>query len=270
LRSHAPLATKSQAPGVPDLERRVWLVSYHCVRCGERGWAVEDGSGAIKPSPALVAQFQKEAADRDTEYAHGQGKKARWLYRGRQPAENSPVQTYIRDVRCYQGPIPATLGFLPKLKPEHHPAMIAPFGLPDELEPGALCIRDCEVRGVHLTLLRPDGRGKAGTGRDKLMVGRSIGWPIVVAPTNDLLGLAITEGIEDALSVHEATGLGVWAAGSASRIPALANVVPTYCESVTVAADGDADGQSAASAFLRAFNRRDVRAVAVLPSGRAA
>jgi len=51
---------------------------------------------------------------------------------------------------------------------------------------------------------------------------------------------------------------------------ARANVVPTYCESVTVAADGDADGQSAASAFLRGFKRGDVRAVAVLPSGRAA
>ena len=48
------------------------------------------------------------------------------------------------------------------------------------------------------------------------MIGRSTGAPIVLAPLTDALGLAITEGIEDALSVHEATGLGVWAAGSAS------------------------------------------------------
>jgi hypothetical protein len=42
--------------------------------------------------------------------------------------------------------------------------------------------------------------------------------PIVLAPPNDLLGSSITEGIEDALTMHEATGLGTWAAGSAARL----------------------------------------------------
>jgi hypothetical protein len=49
--------------------------------------------------------------------------------------------------------------------------------------------------------------------------------PIVVAPLNDLLSLAITEGIEDALSVYEASGLGVWAAGSAPHMAKLAAAV---------------------------------------------
>lgn len=40
------------------------------------------------------------------------------------------------------------------------------------------------------------------------MIGRSKGAPIVLAPLNDLLGLIVTEGIEDALSAHQATGLG--------------------------------------------------------------
>ena len=48
------------------------------------------------------------------------------------------------------------------------------------------------------------------------MIGRSSGSPIVLAPANDLLGLVISEGIEDALSLHEASGCGAWAAGSAS------------------------------------------------------
>jgi hypothetical protein len=43
------------------------------------------------------------------------------------------------------------------------------------------------------------------------MIGRSIGFPIVLAPVNDGLGLSITEGIEDALSLHQATGLPQWA-----------------------------------------------------------
>ena len=48
---------------------------------------------------------------------------------------------------------------------------------------------------VRVRARSPSGRGAGGL-------------PIVVAPVNDSLGLAITEGIEDALSVHEATGFG--------------------------------------------------------------
>jgi hypothetical protein len=91
--------------------------------------------------------------------------------------------------------------------------MIAAFGLVSEPEPGLLQIEDAAVQGVHITRLRYDGLGKAGTGRDKFMVGRSIGTPIVLGPPNDLLGLVITEGIEDGLSVHDVTGLETWAAG---------------------------------------------------------
>jgi hypothetical protein len=62
--------------------------------------------------------------------------------------------------------------------------MIAACGLAYEPEPGLLYIRDDQVKGVHLTLLKPDGSGKAGTEaeRDKLMVGSSSGWPIMLAP----------------------------------------------------------------------------------------
>ena len=60
---------------------------------------------------------------------------------------------------------------------------------------------------IHLTRLNPDGSKLSE--KPKIMIGQSArGFPIVVAPPNDLLGLAITEGIEDALAIHEATGLG--------------------------------------------------------------
>jgi hypothetical protein len=51
-----------------------------------------------------------------------------------------------------------------------------------------------------LTQLAPDGSSKAGTGRDKLIIGRDCVLPIVLAPPTDMLALAIAEGIEDALS----------------------------------------------------------------------
>jgi 5S rRNA maturation endonuclease (ribonuclease M5) len=67
--------------------------------------------------------------------------------------------------------------------------------------------------------------------------------PIVLTPVNDIGGLAISEGIEDALSIHQATGLGAWAAGCANRLPALARAVPRYVESVTILVDDDNDGR---------------------------
>jgi hypothetical protein len=75
-----------------------------------------------------------------------------------------------------------------------------------------------------------------------------------------LLGLAITEGIEDALSAHEATGLGAWAAGSASFMPKLAAAVPNYIECVTVFAHDDASGRRGAVALAMALTDRGIEA----------
>jgi hypothetical protein len=175
----------------------------------------------------------------------------------------------LRETRRYRGQLPATLGFLPARTRGHHPALIAAFGLPVEIEPGILSINDDQVQGVHLTLLRPCGSAKAGTDRDKFMLGPSRGFPIVLASTNDLLGLTVSEGIENALSIYEATGLGAWAAGSASRIPALARIVPDHCEVVTIAADGDEAGRRAAAAFLEVNTTRGIDAEIVVPTRRA-
>jgi Toprim domain len=128
-------------------------------------------------------------------------------------------------------------------------------------KPGELAIADADVRGIHITRLRDDGIGKAGTDADKVMVGMSIFSPIVVASPNDLLGLAIAEGIEDALTVHEATGLGAWAAGSASRLAALADAVPTYIECITIAADDDEAGRRHASALRERLTARGIKEV---------
>jgi hypothetical protein len=85
-----------------------------------------------------------------------------------------------------------------------------------------------------------------------------MGTPIVVAPMGDGLGLAITEGIEDALSVHLVTGLGAWAAGSANRMPALAPAVPYYTDAVTIIADPDDAGQRGAHELADGLFRRGI------------
>jgi hypothetical protein len=147
--------------------------------------------------------------------------RARHLWSCRKDCAGTVVETYLKARGCSL--LPSSIGYLePGAYP--HPAMIAGFGIPDEPEPGAISLAD--PLGVHLTFLDFDGSGKADIDRPKIMMGPSCSFPIVVAQPNDLLGLAITEGIEDAISVHEATGLGAWAAGSANRMAALATRVP--------------------------------------------
>ena len=100
------------------------------------------------------------------------------------------------------------------------------------------------LTAVQLVKLKPDGSDKADVELTKIIVGKgALGSPVVVAPPNDLLGLAIAEGIEDALSIDEATGLGSWASGGAGRMPALADTVPDYIDCVTVFGDDDDVGR---------------------------
>jgi hypothetical protein len=244
---------------------RIWrhspdFASYHCAHCLERGYA-RDGSAA-RLDQAVLERTRREAAERHRSATAKRRDKALWLWRGRRPIADTIGEKYLREARGYTGPLSATLGFLPA-RGEYPPAMIAAFGKPTEPELGRLAIADDVVVGVHLTRLAPDGSGKGGTGADKIIIGRSTGSPIVLAPPNDLLGLGITEGIEDGLSVHEAAGLGAWAAGSASRLPALADAIPSYIESVTVFVDDDDAGRQHAGELAARLAERgvDVRLV---------
>jgi hypothetical protein len=241
----------------------------HCARCGVKGAARDRNSAP--PDPVKLVKARAAAAERDRVLKFERLSKALWLWSNRKPVIGSIAERYLRDARGYGGSLPTTLGFLPA-RGEYPPAMIGAFGLAHETEPGVIAIADTAVTGVHLTRLKSDGSGKA-TFEDpdenaKIMIGHSAGSPIVLAPPNDLLGLAITEGIEDGLSVHEDTGLGVWAAGAASRMPALAPMVPSYIDCTTVVADDDGDGRRFASQLADGISARGVDARAIIVMAR--
>lgn len=203
--------------------------------------------------PHRPSEARRRASARRSEEEDG---RALSLWQGRQPIVRSVAERYLREARGYHGPIPATLGFLPP-RGEHPPAMIAALGVATEPEPGIIEIADADVRAVHLVRLAPNG-----SRLDKITVGRgALGSPIVVAPLNDGLGLAITEGIEDALSIHIATGLGAWATGGASRMPAIAETVPTYCECVTVIGDDNDTGRKNAGELAARLRARGIEAI---------
>ncbi len=205
------------------------------------------------PEPAVRSDDAlKEVAD----YQTRQLDKALWLWRNARPIPGTVGERYLRERRGYSGRIPYTVRFLGG-DDKHLPTMVAAFGLASEPRPGIIVIDESKITGVHLTRLTPEG-DKAKFEKPKTFLGASSGSPIVIAPPNDLLGLAITEGIEDALTAHQATRLGAWAAGAADRLPMLADVIPEYIEAVTVAAHTDEAGQRGASRLADLLDHRGI------------
>jgi hypothetical protein len=248
---------------------RIWrpephFASYNCTRCGLKGHARDDSTASR--DTAAIERAKAEAAERDRIGKAERLSKAQWIWSRSRPLIGTIAERYLLSARGYDGPLPATLRFLPP-RGDHGPAMLAAFGMANEPEPGRIDIKPDAIRGVHITRLAPDGSGKAGTDRDKIMIGLVTGSPIVLAPPNDLLGLAITEGIEDALSAHAATGLGAWAAGAASFLPALASAIPAYVEYITIIADSDSDGERYAAELASQLKQqsRAVRIVRFVP-----
>jgi hypothetical protein len=204
---------------------------------------------AIHPAPTgRNRQVRPEGALKET--------KAAWLWSQRQPIAGTIAERYLREGRKYSGPLPPTLGFLPA-RDDYSPAMIAAYGLVDEPESGVLG-EPRNIQAVHLTRLLRDGSDRERGEKAKISIGRPLGHPVVIAPPNDLLALAITEGIEDALSIHQALGIGAWAAGSATYMPNLTERVPGYIDVVHVELHPD-DGRRYADELIDRLRARGFR-----------
>jgi putative DNA primase/helicase len=197
-------------------------------------------------------QAQEQRREQLRQDAGHQREKARSLWRMSEPATGTIVEAYLRECRRIAVPLPGTVRFLPARKPNQHPTMITAYGIAGEPEPGVITISEAVITAVHLTLLKPDGSDKAGIKPNKITVASPAGRPLVLAPMNDLMGLVITEGIEDALSVHQATGLGAWAAGSAPFMPNLVRAIEQLAtareedaspECITIIVDDDPAGR---------------------------
>jgi hypothetical protein len=208
-------------------------------------WETPERSAPYRPRPRPAAKPETDNRA-----------KARWLWQRSQPIQGTLAEIYLRRERGISCPLPATLRFLPG-NDRYPPAMIAPFVIPHEYEPGKLSVSGNQIDAIHITRLTSDGR-KHPDEPNKKMLASPRGLPIVLAPMNDLLGLAVTEGIEDALSVHQATGLGAWTAGSAPRLPALAEAVPAYTDLVTIVADADTTGTNYSAQLAELLDARNI------------
>jgi hypothetical protein len=233
-----------------NIEKQLW----NCRGCGKGGdviglaqhaggttfaEAVAALSGETRASFKPPPRKRDPGADDDD--VRRRRKTACWLWGQRTPLAGSIAETYLRKARGYEGPLPATLGFLKPFK-GYAPSLIAAFAMPEEAEPGVLRA-PLDVDAVQLIALKSDGSNKAAVEIQKRTIGAHKGVPIVVAPANDLLAISIHEGVEDALSAHEATvvdaGLPLrparfWSSTSASLCLFRSSILRWLCRSVTL------------------------------------
>lgn len=148
------------------------------------------------------------------------------------PAEKTLVEKYLRS-RGYKKSIPSTLRFHPSLK--HTPTgMVLPAMI------GGVCVAGGNsIVAIHRTYLTAKGDKISGS-HAKMCLGSVRGGAVQLAPAGEVL--AVTEGIETALSVMLATQIPTWAALSAGGIEKL--ILPSLpcAREIIICADNDAHG----------------------------
>lgn len=208
-------------------------VSY-CHRCGYTAADKFERPGALPPSRGYRPWHELAA----------------YLWSQSLPIVGTSAETYLQHRGCRVPPQDSDIRYLPA-RGKHAHAMLARVTDAMTSEPISL----------HFTRLTSDGRGKAGTDFDKLLLSghRKAGGVVRLWPDEAIThGLAVAEGIESALcAAHAHTP--VWScidAGNLSALPALAGI-----ESLLIAADHDAAGIKAANECARRWHvaGREVR-----------
>ena len=178
----------------------------------------------IKPAPLMARPDNSKK-----EYA-------REIWSQSQPADGTHVAVYLqgRGINC---DIPPTIKFHPELKHPNgksYPTMVAAVSI----------YPSREVSAVHRTFLLRDGSGKALIEPQKMSLGPIRGGAIRLGPPAEQM--AITEGIEDGLTILQETGVSVWAATSASSMRSLVLPELPMASKLVICADPDPEGIRAA------------------------
>lgn len=198
------------------------------------------------------AKAEEIARTREAEEAarvEQQYQKALSMWRRGVPVEGTDVPTYLayRGIKCGA---PEFARYLPQTCNEYPQCMIIPFGT---------CAED--LRGVHVTYIQDGGGGKTSDheGLSKKTIGIGENFPPLIAATVEGCDrLFISEGIEDALSAHQALECSAWAAGSAARLPGLVSHVPAHVKTVIIQQDDNASGRGGTAGLAAGLAQRGI------------
>jgi len=206
------------------------LVSY-CHRCGYTQAENFERRPEFTPAPST--------ADKPLEWSD----RAEAIWRRTLPLHGTLGARYLLHRGCVLPPTDSDLRFL-EATDRHAPSLCARVSDATTNQPLTL----------HFTRLALDGRGKAGTDCDKLLLGahRKKGGVIRLWPNESVTyGLAIAEGIETAL-VCARIFTPLWATVDCSNLEHFAVLNGVDC--VAIYADHDPPGMKAALACARRWN----------------
>lgn len=177
---------------------------------------------------------------------------AREIWRSAVAAEGTPAETYLR-ARGIHMPIPASIRFARLRYPRDggvYPVLVAAV-----VSPGN------RLTGIQRIYLNGKGDEKARVPRSKLSLGKISGGAIRLASA--AATMAVTEGLEDGLTLMQVQGHATWVACGAANLPRL--ILPHRVETVIVGGDNDPTGRDAAARAVAAHLARGIRAHAIFP-----
>lgn len=232
---------------------------YHCFGCGAHGDAIDflvetagltvrEAAEAISGASYPVIQHRpvniEPEPDRSAE--------AEKIWTNSVPADGTAAVLYLAN-RGLDGPVPPCIRFA-RLRLGRHPIMPALVAL--------VVGADGSPTGIQRTFLSEDGRkADLPDGKVKFSLGKVKGGSIRCAPADD--EVALTEGLEDALSFQRMLGVPTWACAGAGMMPSMQ--LPDAIRSIIIGADADDNGERQAQAAGRAFAEQGRLATIVRP-----
>jgi DNA primase len=201
-----------------------------------RAWAIGWLSNPDLPA-GKAPQTDKE---REVEDAR-QVAFARDLWHASRPVAGTLGQRYLK-ARSIPGPLPPSLRYHPAIYHPHasrtFPCLVA--ALSDDAGKATAVLR---------TYLKPDGSAKAAVDPPRMFAGRPRDCAVRLGPAGSVL--AVSEGIETALSAMDIFEIPVWVSCGTSRLHKLA--IPAATTKVVVYADNGLPGEAAADRARKAY-----------------
>jgi hypothetical protein len=169
------------------------------------------------------------------------------------PIAGTLAETYLREHRRINCPLPISLRFAPSLRyaeSQYYPALVAAVQGPDRA-----------LTAVQRIFLDPTTANKASVPDPKKILGQTRGGAVRLAHAGETLVLA--EGIETALTILEATSLPVWVTLGTSGLRGI--IVPQTVRTIVLAVDNDQAGIEAAQEATARFLKEGRTVKQVLP-----
>ena len=202
---------------------------------------------------AVLKTKQSPTPTREFSLARSTNQYAEKLWQQSSSAKGSLAEIYLQH-RGYRGPIPESLRYLSdhqhKPSGQRYPVMLAK--VTDQ--------HGCFL-SVHRTYLSLNGKGKAPVEPAKMTLGSIRGGAIRLSEAKDQLILC--EGIETGLALLHASQIPVWSCISAGGLKTVN--LPTYIQTVIIAADYDKPGLQAAEEGAARFYKQGLTVKVIKP-----